>query len=78
MVPHEAEDAVGTPFVKAELIEGFGFFELAVPLVGGGGEVDAADGHSANLLRICMGIRSLQCSRSKIYSKEPSEQRTPQ
>ena len=44
VVLHEPEDAVDTPSVEAELVEGFGFFELAVTFVIGGGEVDATDG----------------------------------
>ena len=48
MVFHEAEDAVGASSVKAALVEGFGFFELAVAFVGGGGEVDTADGEFPN------------------------------
>ena len=44
MVLHEAEDAVYASSVEAALVEGFGFFELTVALIGRGGEVDASDG----------------------------------
>ena len=44
MVLHEAENTVDASSVEAALVEGFGFFKLAVALVGGGGEVDPADG----------------------------------
>ena len=43
MVFHKAEDAVCAPFVETELVEGFGFFELAVAFIGRGSEVDAAN-----------------------------------
>ena len=50
MVFHKAEDAVYAPFVEAELVEGFGFFELAIAFIGRGGEVDAADGYLPNFV----------------------------
>ena len=52
MVLHKAEDAVDAPSVEAELVEGFGFFELAVTFIGGGGEVDAADGEFPNCCHV--------------------------
>ena len=52
MVFHEAENAVGAASVEAALVEGFGFFELAVTFVGGGGEVDLADGQVFQILTI--------------------------
>ena len=55
---HEAEDAVGTPSVEAELVEGFGFFELKVAFVGGGGEVNSGGwGVFSNHLDTHQGFR---------------------
>ena len=55
MVFHKAEDAVYAPLVETELVEGFGFFELAVAFIGRGSEVDAANWKFPNCCYIKLG-----------------------
>ena len=81
MVFHKAEDAVYAPFVETELVEGFGFFELAVAFIGRGGEVDAADRENSRCLILVSTYRlpnrgAIRMRRNLCRSLEFSRQQT--